>query len=128
MYFTLLCCSLCMSNVLHLVSSSIASWSESHNVVQFIQLEISGVFSISFLFFYLVSSLFSLVGTTRPRKNYPPAQSLKSFVGHMQKGAILGWWFCQHTLYHLSTHVIVSFSSFPSMLVAFFHVCSSMTL
>ena len=38
------------------------------------------------------------------------------------------WWFCHHTLYRLSTHVIVSFSSFHPMLVGFFYVCSSMTL
>ena len=38
------------------------------------------------------------------------------------------WCFFQHTLYHLSTHVIVSFSCFPSMLVIFIYVYSSMTL
>ena len=129
MYFALLCCLLRMSNILHILSGPIVSRSESHNVVKFIQPEICGDFSISFLCVYSVHFVIfprrdntSSVG----RITLPPNPLVICWSYAVM--SYLGWWFCQHTLYYLSTHVIVSFSSFPSMLAGFFYVYSSNTL
>ena len=76
MYFALLCCSLRMSNILHLRSGPIVSQSESHNVVKFIQPEICGGFSISFLCVYSVILSSSLVGTTPPQLEKLPSRPI----------------------------------------------------
>ena len=49
MYFALLICPLLRTNVLHLPSRLIVSWSEYHNVVTFFQTESHGCFSVFFL-------------------------------------------------------------------------------
>ena len=122
MYFALLCCPMRMTNVLHLPSCPIVFQSESHNVFKFIPPEICGGFPFplcsSIRSFHQLPSLEHLHNW----KNYPPAESLISLCLPYAVIGYLGWWCCQHTLYYLSTHVVVSFRSLSSMLVGFFYM------
>ena len=130
MYFAFLCCPLLITNVLHLPSAPIVSPTECHNVVKLFQPEIHGCFSVSFpgvppLCHFIISSRRN--NTSPVRKVTHPPNQLVICWSYAVAGYFV-WWFCQHTLDHLSTHVIVSFSCFPSMLVGFFYMYSSMTL
>ena len=104
------------------------SWSECHNVVKFSNRK------VAFLFRFL-----STCSDTLPFRHPLASEHLQSYklthppiaLVFCWSFAVVGyfvWWFCQHTLYHLSTHVIISFSYFPSMVVGFFYVYSSMPL
>ena len=130
MYFALLCCPLLMTNVLHLPSRPIVSRSECHNVVKFFQPEICTCFSG---FYSRVPPLCHFAIPSHQNNTFPvtkvthPPNPLVFCWSFVVVGYFV-WWSCQHTLYHLSTHVIVSFGCFSSMLVGFFYVYSSMTL
>ena len=122
MYFALLCCPLLMTNVLHLPSGPIVSQTECHNVVKFFQPKIHGCFSVSFpsvsqVCHFVISSHRNNTSLVRKITHQPsPLVICWSYA----VVAYIVWWFYQHIIYLLSIHAIVSFSSFPSMLVGFF--------